>query len=58
MPVIGAQSIGNLTVEHTPEPENRAHAEIFGLPKDREQLAEARLLLLRITVIVIPLAQA
>jgi hypothetical protein len=55
LPVGGIREIRGLTVEHTPEPENRAHSEVFGMPNDREQLAETRVLLGRIAEVVLPL---
>lgn len=56
LPVGGIRGIDSLRVEHRPEPDNRAHAEVFGFPNGGEQLTEIRLLLLRISVVVIPLA--
>ena len=58
MPVIGIRKIGELTVQHEPELENRAHSEVFGLPRDREELTETRVLLLRISDVVLPLPQS
>ena len=57
MPVMGIRRIDDLRVEHTPDMDtrNRAHSDVFGLPKKGEQLDEARVLLLRIHTIVIPL---
>jgi len=55
MPVIDIRRIGDLRVEHTPEPANRAHSEVFGLAVNAEQLAEIRVKLLRIAEVVIPL---
>ena len=55
MPVVGIRLIDSLRVEHTPEQENRAHSDVCGLPADREQLTEIRVLLLRISEIVLPL---
>ena len=57
MPVAGIRHIEGLKVEHTPEPLNRAHAEVFGLGlTDRERQTEMRLLLLGISQILIPLS--
>jgi hypothetical protein len=50
----GIRKIDDLDVRHTPEPTNRAHAEV-DLPDGREQLTEVRLLLYRLATIVIPL---
>ena len=47
--------IDGLSVLHTPEQNNQAHAEVFGLPDQREQLVEIRMLLGRIAEIVLPL---
>ena len=56
MPVVKIRKIDDLRVEHTPEPTNRAHCDVFGLPQKGEQLTEVRLLLQRISTIVIPLS--
>ena len=56
MPVIGIREILNFKVEHTPEPDNRAHSEVYGLAGDPEQRTEARVKLRRISEVVIPLA--
>jgi hypothetical protein len=50
----GIREIGELDVEHRPEPENRAHSEI-DLPNDHEQLTEMRVFLLRLAKTVLPL---
>ncbi len=50
------REIESLSLKHTPEPENRAHSEVFGLPTAGEEQTEKRLLLLRITEIVLPLS--
>lgn len=57
MPVIGIRQIDELKVEHTPEPTNQAHSDVFGLPQksQRDRRDEMRRLLLKITTIVIPL---
>jgi hypothetical protein len=55
MPVIEIRRVGHLTVEHTPKLDNRAHSEVYGLPRNSEALTETRVLLLRIAEIVIPL---
>ena len=57
MPVIGIRQIDDLKVEHTPEPTNQAHSDVFGLPQksQRDRRDEMRRLLLRIATIVIPL---
>ena len=55
MPVIHIRQIDDLRVEHTPEPTNRAHTDVFGLPQKGEHLAEVRVLLRRISKIEIPL---
>lgn len=54
MSVAGIRGIGTLLVEHTPEPENRAHSDVNGLPEDAERLTQIRVFLLRIAVIAIP----
>jgi|SRR5260221_5182231 len=54
LPVIGIRSIGNLRVEHAPEPMNRAHSDVLGLPEG-EDLTEVRILLLVASNIVIGL---
>jgi len=55
IPVGGIREVKPLRLEHTPiYPLNRAHSEVFDLP-EREQLAEARVKLLRVAEIVIPL---
>ncbi len=58
MPVIGIRQIDELKVEHTPEPTNQAHSDVFGLPQksQRDRRDEMRRLLLKITTIVIPLS--
>ena len=56
MLVLGIRKIDNLRVEHTPEPTNQAHSDVFGLPENREQRTEVRFLLRRIAEIVIPLS--
>ncbi|MBI3896512.1 MAG: hypothetical protein HY313_11340 [Acidobacteria bacterium] len=55
MPVIRIRRIDDLRVEHTPEPTNRAHSDVFGLPQKGEQLTEIRLRLRDIATIVISL---
>ena len=55
MPVVEIRKIDDLRVEHTPEPSNRAHSDVFGLPKG-VQLNEVRVLLRRISTLVIPLS--
>ena len=55
MPVGGVRKIDSLRVDHTPEPGNRAHAEVTGFPDSAEEITEIRVLLLRISVVVIPL---
>ena len=55
MPVIHIRQIDDLRVEHTPEPTNRAHTDVFGLPRKGEQLTEIRLRLRGIATIIIPL---
>ena len=59
MPIIGIRQIDELKVEHTPEPTNQAHSDVFGLPQkgQRDRRDEMRRLLLKITTIVIPLAR-
>ena len=54
LPVGGIRTIRDLDVKHTPEPTNRAHSEV-DLPDDREELTEVRVLLSRLSTIVIPL---
>ena len=54
MPVIGIRQTEALRVEHTPEPTNRAHSGVYGL-ENHKQLTEVRVLLLRISKVVIPL---
>ena len=54
MPVIGIRQTDDLKVVHTPEPKNRAHSGVYG-PENIKQRTEVRVLLLRITNIVIPL---
>jgi hypothetical protein len=58
LPVIGIRDIKPLRVEHTPDLQrgNRAHSEVIEMPK-AEQLAEARVKLLRIAVVVVPIPQ-
>src|SRR5579863_5549249 len=55
LPVISIRNIKPLRVVHEPDPQtsNRAHTEVFDMPK-AEQLAEARVKLLRIAVVVLP----
>jgi hypothetical protein len=48
------RSAVGLAVNHTPQPENRGHSEVI-LPRDDEDLTEARIKLGRIATIVIPL---
>ena len=57
MRVIAIRQIDDLRVEHTPEPTNRAHSDVFGLPQKGEQLTEVRLRLRDIAAIVIPLTR-
>ncbi|OFW26727.1 MAG: hypothetical protein A3J28_10220 [Acidobacteria bacterium RIFCSPLOWO2_12_FULL_60_22] len=57
MPVGGIRQIDDLRVEHTPEPTNQAHSDVHGLPENRERRTEVRVLLLRITTIVLPLTR-
>jgi len=56
LPVIGIRKTPPLDVRHTPEPENRAHSEVLGLPTEREDLTEIRILLLGFseTVLALP----
>lgn len=56
MPVADIRGIAGLKVKHIPEPANRAHSNVHGLPESHEQRTEVRVLLLRITEIVIPLS--
>ena len=56
MPVVEIRQIDDLKVEHTPEPTNQAHSDVFGLPQKGEQLTEVRFLLRKISTIVIPLS--
>jgi len=51
----GIRGIGALTVEHTPEPANRAHSDVNGISGNDEQRLEIRVKLLRIARIAIPL---
>jgi len=53
--VLSIRRISDLRVEHSPERANRAHSEVRGLPTNKEQLTEVRVLLLRTTEIAIPL---
>jgi len=57
MPVIGIRRIDDLKVEHTPELANRAHSDVYGIPENAERRTEVRVLLLRITEIVLPLTR-
>ena len=59
MPVIGIRQIDELKVEHTPEPTNQAHSDVFGLPQksQRDRRDEMRRLILKIATIVIPLTR-
>lgn len=59
LPVISIRNIKPLRVEHEPDPQadNRAHAEVFDMPK-AEQLTETRIKLLRIAVVAIPIPPA
>ena len=54
LPVGGIRNIDNLEVEHTPEPTNRAHSDVVGLPEG-EDLTEVRTLLLAASNVVIGL---
>jgi hypothetical protein len=54
LPVAGIRDIRNLDVKHTPEPLNRAHSDVVGLPEG-EDLTEARALLLDASSVVIGL---
>ena len=49
------RGIGALTVEHTPEPANRAHSDVYGILGNDEQRLEIRVKLLRNATIAIPL---
>jgi hypothetical protein len=51
----GIRDIDSLDVIHKPEPDNCAHSGVV-LPGNREELAEIRVLLLRIAQIVLPIA--
>ena len=53
--VLSIRQISDLRVEHSLEPANRAHSDVRGLPTNREQLTEVRVLLLRKTEIAISL---
>ncbi len=53
--VRGIRKIDALDVKHMPEPDNRAHSEV-NLSNKREELTEARLLLKRLALVVLPLA--
>ena len=55
LPVIAVRQIRDLNVEHTPTPANRAHSDVCGFPTNRELLTQARVKLLRISQVVIPL---
>ena len=50
----GVRKIGDLDVEHRPEPENRAHSEI-DFPDSHETRTEVRVFLLRLAETVLPL---
>lgn len=54
LPALGIRDINNLALEHTPEPENRAHSDVFGLVNS-EDLTEARILLLNLSRVVLDL---
>jgi len=54
LPARGIRDINNLALEHTPEPENRAHSDVFGLVNS-EDLTEARILLLNLSRVVLDL---
>src|SRR6476660_3226003 len=51
----GIRKIDKLDVQHTPDPDNRAHSEVV-LPINEQDLTEVRVLLLRLAIVVIPLA--
>jgi hypothetical protein len=53
LPVIDIRGIGSLDVRHTPEPDNRAHSDVIGLPDVREDLTEIRMLLLNVSKVAI-----
>jgi hypothetical protein len=55
LPVGGIRQVEGLTVLHTPERDNRAHTDVFGIPTQREQQVEKRMLLGRLVTIVLPL---
>jgi hypothetical protein len=55
--VRGIRAIDALDVKHLPEADNQAHSEV-DLPDKREELTEIRLLLRRLALIVIPLADS
>ena len=54
LPALGIRDINNLALEHTPEQENRAHSDVFGLVNS-EDLTEARILLLNLSRVVLDL---
>lgn len=45
--------INALDVKHNPEPTNRAHSNVVGLPSDGEDLTEARTLLLGLSTVIL-----
>jgi hypothetical protein len=51
----GIRQVGDLKVEHTPQPSNRAHSEVFGIPEERSKLTQTRVLLRRLIEIALPL---
>jgi len=55
MPVAGIRATFDLDIERTPEPENRSHSDVLGIPDD-EGLTEIRILLLNLAEVVLPLS--
>jgi hypothetical protein len=47
------RNLASLNVAHSPIPENKAHADVF-LPKNKEDLTEARYQLTKIATVSIP----
>jgi len=55
MAAVGIRDIGNLDVKHRPQPPNRAHSDVLGIPDGGEDLTEIRAALLDISRVVISL---
>lgn len=54
MLVLGIRQMPSLDVKHTPEPDNRSHSDVLGIPSAPEDRTEIRMILLGLSEVVLP----